>query len=57
MRKLGIPLRLARIAAVCQLVLDVPAPVVAEALGFHHTTTHRQNTHAGGTWSRYITAH
>jgi hypothetical protein len=56
LRALGIPLRLARVAAVRQLVLDVPAPVVAQALGFHHTTTHRQNTHVGGTWNRYIAA-
>lgn len=55
LRALGIPLRLARTAAVRELVLDVPAPVVAHALGFHHTTTHRHNTHAGGTWNRYIT--
>lgn len=54
LRALGIPLRPARVAAVRQLVLDVPAPVVAQALGFHHTTSHRQNYHAGGTWNRYI---
>jgi len=36
-------------------VLDVPAPVTAAALGFHHTTTNRQVRHAGGTWNRYIT--
>lgn len=51
---LGIPLQLARTAALRELVLDVPAPVVAHALGFHHITTHRQNHHAGGTWNRYI---
>jgi hypothetical protein len=55
LRALGIPLRQARTAALRQLVLDVSAPVVAQALGFHHTTTHRQNTHTGGTWNRYIT--
>lgn len=27
-----------------QLVLEVPAPVAVHALGFHHTTTHRQTT-------------
>lgn len=56
LRALGIPLRLARTAAIRQLVLEVPAPVAAHALGFHHTTTHRQNNHAGGTWNRYIKA-
>jgi hypothetical protein len=55
LRDLGIPVRLARIAALRQLVLEVPAPVVAHALGFHYTTTHRQNHHAGGTWNRYVT--
>ncbi|HEU4349271.1 MAG TPA: hypothetical protein VFR35_15960, partial [Actinoplanes sp.] len=55
LRTLGIPLRRARTAALRQLVLDVPAPVTAAALGFHHTTTNRQVRHAGGTWNRYIT--
>jgi hypothetical protein len=36
-----------------QLVLQVPAPVIADALGFHHTTTTRQHVNAGVTWSRY----
>jgi hypothetical protein len=38
-----------------ELVLHVPAPVAAEALGFHHTTTQRQRAAVGGTWSRYAT--
>jgi hypothetical protein len=33
----------------------VPAPVAAEALDFHHTTTQRQRAAAGGTGSRYAT--
>ena len=37
-----------------QPVLAVPAPVVADALGFHHTTTTRQHVNAGATWSRYV---
>jgi len=53
LRNLGFPMRTARISALRQLVLQVPAPVAAQALGFHHTTTHRQHTHAGGTWNRY----
>jgi hypothetical protein len=55
LRDLGIPLRQARTAAIRHLVLDVPAPITAAALGFHHTTTHRQLHHAGGVWNRYIT--
>jgi hypothetical protein len=53
LRDLGVPLRRARIAALRQLVLQAPAPVIAEALGFHHTTTHRQTVYAGGIWNRY----
>ena len=39
LRDLGLPMRTARISALRQLVLQVPAPVIAGALGFHHTTT------------------
>jgi hypothetical protein len=42
LRDHGLPLRTARISALRQLVLAVPAPVLADALGFHHTTTTRQ---------------
>jgi len=54
LRDHGLPLRTARISALRQLVLAVPAPVVADALGFHHTTTTRQHAKAGATWSRYV---
>lgn len=30
-----------------------PAPVIAEALGFHHPTATRQVTNADGPWSQY----
>jgi hypothetical protein len=53
LRDLGIPLRLARAAAIRQLALHAPAPIIADALGFHHTTTQRQATYAGGIWNRY----
>ena len=53
LREHGLPLRTARISALRQLVLAVPAPVVAGALGFHHTTTTRQHVKAGAPWSRY----
>jgi hypothetical protein len=53
LRNHGLPLRTARISALRQLVLQVPAPVIADALGFHHTTTTRQHASAGATWSRY----
>jgi hypothetical protein len=41
------------VAALHQLVLQAPAPVIAQALGFHHTTTQRHHAAAGGTWNRY----
>jgi hypothetical protein len=57
LRALGLPLRTARISALRQLVLQVPAPVIADALGFHHTTTSRQHQNAGAPWSRYASGH
>ena len=53
LRNHGLPLRTARISALRQLVLQVPAPVIADALGFHHTTTTRQHINAGAPWSHY----
>lgn len=53
LRHLGIPMRRARVAAIRQLALQAPAPVIADALGFHNTTTQRQTIHAGGIWNRY----
>jgi integrase len=53
LRDHGLPLRTARISALRQLVLQVPSPVIADALGFHHTTTTRQHLKAGGHWSHY----
>jgi len=53
LRDLGFPMRTARISALRQLVLQAPAPVIAEALGFHHTTTQRQRANAAGTWAHY----
>jgi integrase len=53
LRALGLPMRTARISALRQLVLAVPAPVIADALGFHYTTTTRQHINAGATWSQY----
>lgn len=53
LRDLGLPMRTGRVSALRQLVLQVPAPVIADALGFHHTTTTRQHVNAGAPWSRY----
>ena len=39
LRDAGLPMRNARTSALRDLVLQAPAPVVADALGFHQTTT------------------
>jgi hypothetical protein len=51
--QLGVPTVAGRAAAIRQHVLDMPAPIVAEALGYHHVTTTRFAAQAGTTWSRY----
>lgn len=50
---IGVPPRSTRVRALRQLVLQVPAAIVATALGLHQTTTHRHNVDAGGIWNRY----
>lgn len=58
LRHLGIPVTKARTAALHALVRQAPAPVIAQALGYHHTTTvHRHHADAGGTWNRYPPLH
>jgi hypothetical protein len=49
----GIPTRAALTAALRQLVLQAPAPVIAQALGYHHNTAHRHATQAAGPWALY----
>jgi integrase len=50
--ELGVPTVAGRGAAIREHVLAMPAPIVADALGYHHVTTTRSVTHAGATWSR-----
>ena len=50
---LGIPAVAGRASAIRQHVLEMPAPVVADALGYHPVTTAKLATQAAGTWSRY----
>jgi len=52
---IGIPTVAGRAAAIRQHVLEMPAPVVADALGYHPVTTAKLAVQAGGTWSRYAT--
>lgn len=54
---LGVPATAGRTAAIRQHVLDLPAPIVATALGYHHNTTTRHTAEAGTTWSNYATRH
>ncbi|MFI7536674.1 hypothetical protein [Streptosporangium sp. NPDC049376] len=53
LNKVGIPIAAARGTAVRQQLLELPAPVVADALGYHDKTTSRLRNEVGGTWSRY----
>ncbi|MFE9480559.1 hypothetical protein ACFYNM_18385 [Streptomyces spororaveus] len=48
----GIPTIAGRTAAIRHNVLEMPAPVVAETLGYHRVTTAKLASEAGGTWSR-----
>ncbi|MGW0827127.1 hypothetical protein [Streptomyces sp. NPDC002845] len=50
---LGIPTTATRAAAIRQHVLEMPAPVVADALGYHQDTAARLASQTGATWSRY----
>jgi hypothetical protein len=45
-----------RTSAMRQHVQQMPAPVVADALGYHHVTTTKLATDAAATWSHYVTA-
>jgi hypothetical protein len=53
LQEIGIPTNAARGAALRQHLLEMPAPVVADALTYHYNTTARLSSEAGATWSRY----
>ncbi|MET9086071.1 hypothetical protein ABZX77_30055 [Streptomyces sp. NPDC004237] len=55
LRMVGVPTQRARASAICQLVLQTPAPVIARAFGYHDKTTSHLVTEVGGIWSRYAT--
>jgi hypothetical protein len=50
---IGIPTIAGRVSAIRQHVLEMPAPVVADALSYHPVTTAKLAAQAGGTFSRY----
>jgi hypothetical protein len=54
-RALDVPTQAVRAAALRQLVLQAPAPVIARALDFHDKTATRVAAEAGTPWSRYAT--
>jgi hypothetical protein len=53
LRRLGIPATQARTSALRELVLQAPAPVIAQALGYSHTNTHKHLADAAGTRNKY----
>lgn len=53
LNEVGVLAAAARGAAIRQQLLELPGPVVADALGYHDKTTIRLIREAGGTWSRY----
>ncbi len=53
LRQFGVPATAARNAALRDLVLNAPVPVIARALGYSHLAAHRHAAQAGQTWARY----
>ncbi|MFF3734623.1 hypothetical protein ACFYXM_31115 [Streptomyces sp. NPDC002476] len=53
LRELGVPAEKGRTSAIRQLVLQAPAPVIAQALGYHDKSTTRIATEAGAPWKNY----
>lgn len=51
--ELGVPTTAGRTAAIRHHLPDMPAPIVATALGYHHVTTSRLAADAGTTWTSY----
>ncbi len=56
LREIGISLLGARNASLRGLVKEVPAPLVAEMLGYSHQVTQKHATAAAEPWSRYTPA-
>lgn len=55
LRERGIEILGARNAALRALVLEMPAPVVADALHYSYSVTDRHRRDAGATFTDYIT--
>lgn len=54
LRTLGINLQGARNTALKTLVLEIPAPLVAEMLGYSYQITEKHSYEAGTTWASYV---
>lgn len=54
LQKLGTDLLGGRNSALQNLVAEVPAPLVAEMLGYSHQVTERHAELAAQPWSRYV---
>lgn len=55
LRALGVNLLGSRNTALQQLVSEIPAPLVAEMLGYSDQVTQRHAALAGTTWANYAT--
>ena len=54
LKALGINLQGARNTALPTLVSEIPAPLVAEMLGYSDQVTQRHAAEAGNTWAEYV---
>lgn len=54
LRRLGINLQGARNTALQMLVSEIPAPLVAEMLGYSDQVTQKHAAEAGKTWAKYV---
>ncbi|AMU26221.1 site-specific recombinase XerD [Mycobacteroides abscessus] len=54
LRGLGISLQGSRNTALRELVSTMPAPLVAEMLGYSDQVTQKHAAEAGNTWARYV---
>ena len=53
LQELGIQAGIARAGALLALAAAVPAPILAELLGYHDDTTNHWRRVAAGDWARY----
>ncbi|MEV0621804.1 hypothetical protein AB0I81_51360 [Nonomuraea sp. NPDC050404] len=53
LNEIGVSVAAGRGAAIRQQLLEIPAPVVADALNYHDKTTARLLREGGGGWNRY----